>query len=562
MKQQELRKKFEEFFKKKGHKLVAPASLVFEKDPSVLFTSAGMQQFKDFYLQPKHAPAANIITIQPCFRTSDIEEVGDSDHLTFFEMMGNFSFDEYFKKEAIEYAFEFVTKVLKIPKSKIFVSVFRGEKDPISGQAIPLDRESVEIWRNLGISDSKIKMNGLEDNFWGPTGKEGPCGPTTEIYVGETELWNIVFNQYYKSKDGRLAKSKYTGVDTGMGLERLAQVMQGKKDIFETDLFLPILGEIKKMTEEAGIKEQRIIADHIRAIVFLASEGVMPSNKERGYVLRRLIRRAVANAKMLKIKENILPNLAKIVIDNYSSQYPILDKSQERTLSLIKSEESNFNKTLSAGIREFEKVLKGPKKIISGIDVFRLYDTFGFPFELMEQMAKQNDKKIAESEFRQELEKQRQRARQAQKFRSQAPNARLHTATHLLHRALRDVLGQHVQQAGSDISGDELRFDFTHSQKLTDGQIKKIEEIVNEKIKQNLPVKAKETTLEKAKKEGAIALFDQKYGDKVTQYSVGDYSKELCGGPHVKKTGEIGKFVITHEKSSASGVRRIKAKVE
>lgn len=573
MNSQTIRQKFLRFFKQKGHKVLLPAPLIVD-DPTVLFTTAGMQQFKDYYLSPNKAPARNVVTIQPIFRTSDIEEVGDSSHLTFFEMLGNFSFgdsasarrrrDGYFKEEAIKLAFEFVVKHLKIPKDKISISVFRGDKE------VPQDKESIRLWQKIGLPKSKIKLANRKDNFWGPVGKEGPCGPTTEIYVDNIEIWNLVFNEYYCDENKKLTPLKYKGVDTGMGLERLAAVLQNKKTVYEIDLYQPIIETISRQADKKISRSERIIADHIRGIVFLTAEGLLPSNKEQGYVLRRLIRRVLVHGRLLGIKENFIVKLASATLVSLGEAYPFLKKNQKKILETLKKEEERFSKTLDRGLKEFEKLSASARrtspmrdgKSISGKTAFYLYDTFGFPLELTEELAKKRKIKINKKEFEGELKKQRARAKAAKPAKTGAPNPKLHTAVHLLHKALQIVLGSHALQRGQDITGEVLRFDFAHPQKLTTQEIKKIEEIVNQKIKENLSVVTKETTVARAKKEGAMALFLPKYGKTVTQYNINEFSKELCNGPHVKKTGEIGKFKIIAEKSSASGVRRIKAVVD
>ena len=575
MKSQEIREKFIQFFKKRGHKILPKAPLVFEEDPSVLFTTAGVQQFRSYVLNPQKAPAKKIVTVQPCFRTSDIDEVGDEKHLTFFEMLGNFSFGEYFKEEAIKLAWEFLTKELKIPEKKLSVTVFGGDKK----DGLPKDEESIKIWQKI-IPLKKIILGKKEDNFWGPIGKEGPCGPCTEILWNGLELWNLVFNQYYKTRDRRLKPLKFKGVDTGMGLERLAKVIQDVPTVYETDLYQPIINKILEIANvqqidygrnknvrftrrsfNEGGRYIRIIADHMKGIVFLAAEGIFPSNKLHGYVLRRIIRRAITFGHLLGIKEKFLTKIAEKVIGNLGSVYPNLIQSKKTIFEVVEREEENFEKTLQHGLKEFEKLKTQKEKVISGKDAFKLYDTFGFPLELTKELAVTSGLKVDERGFEKEMEKQKKRAKEAQKILKVAKaNPKLHTAVHLLHQALRDILGKHVKQAGQDITGEELRFDFTHPAKLTQEELNKIEEIVNQKIKENLPVKSEETTLEEAKKKGAMALFLGKYGEKVTLYSIGDYSKELCAGPHVQSTGELKNFKIISEKSSASGVRRIKAK--
>ena len=573
-----LREKFIKFFQSKGHKLL-PASSLIPTDPSVLLTTAGMQQFKDWFsgeVKPKYG---KVVTVQPCFRTSDIEEVGDNSHLTFFEMMGNFSFGyahlvpslgarqdksfgSYFKKEAIDLTYEFLTKDLKINAQRITVTIFPGDKN----KNLPLDSESFTSARQI-FDDKQILMGSSEDNFWGPTGDEGPCGPTLEIFVDGIEVWNLVFNQYYCDKNRRLKPLALKGVDTGMGLERLAAVMQGEKSVFQTDIYSPILAKIDNLLIESKNvdlpRSALILADHIRGITFLSAEGILPANKQQGYVLRRLIRRAILHGFLLKLKKDFLKELAQVVIAQLGEFYPNLVKNKEQIISVLAGEEDRFLKTLQRGLTEFEKIKNKSQKdkIISGAAAFKLADTFGFPIELTEELAQKDNFKVAREDFAKAMEMQREVARKSQKVSSGSANPKLHTACHLLHQALREVLGPHAKQAGQDVTGEVLRFDFTHPQELTDEQLRKIEQIVNQKIKDKLTVTSKLTTVSQAKKEGAIALFEQKYADKVTLYDIGGYSKELCAGPHVKNTGELGHFKILSEKSAASGVRRIKARL-
>jgi alanyl-tRNA synthetase len=557
-----IREKFIKFFQKKGHKLL-PASSLIPADPSVLLTTAGMQQFKDWFAGKSKAKFKEVVTIQPCFRTSDIELVGDQTHLTFFEMLGNFSFGSYFKEKAIKLAYEFITQELKISKEKITVTIFPGDNK----KNLPLDNESLNAWQKI-IPTQKILMGDTEDNFWGPTGDEGPCGPTTEIFVDGVEIWNLVFNEYFKNKDGNLQKLKSQGVDTGMGLERTAAIMQDKKDVFQTDIYLPIIKEINKLTSnnnltDEGNRSKKIIADHVRGITFLAAENILPFNKQQGYVLRRLIRRAILHGYLLKINKGFLNNLIQIVILQLKNIYPQLAENKNKILENVGQEEEKFFKTLEYGLKEFNKIKNkaGSDKIISGSEIFKLQDTFGFPIELSQELAKKEGLQIEKESFEKALAKQKELSRGSQTFKQGSNNPKLHTTCHLLHRALRDVLGEQVSQAGQDITGDTLRFDFYYNQKVTEDQLKKIEDIVNTKIKVSLPVSSRTTTVAKAKKEGAIALFLDKYGKEVILYAIGDFSKELCAGPHVKNTRELGHFKIISEKSSASGVRRIKAQV-
>ncbi|MBI2625206.1 MAG: alanine--tRNA ligase [Candidatus Nealsonbacteria bacterium] len=570
----ELRQRFLDFFEKKGHKIVPSSSLV-PQDSSVLFTSAGMQQFKPYFLGERSPYGKKVASSQKCFRTSDIDEVGDERHLTFFEMLGNFSFGDYFKQEAINYAYDFL-KEIGLPIQ--YVSVFKGDKQ------VPKDEESVKIWKKLGVK--KIKGAGREDNFWGPTGKEGPCGPTTEIYINDTEIWNIVFNEYYQDDKGKLTKLKQKGVDTGMGLERLAMVSQNKKNIFETDLFSKITKEISGQD-----RAKRIIADHVKGAVFLIADGILPSNIERGYILRRIVRRAIRFGKLLGLASGFLIPLAQKVVDIYKDVYPELLSKQPDILTVIQQEDEKFGKTLEKGLKEFEKLAikieNGGTAGIGGNDTFMLYETYGFPFELTKELAKERGMKVNEKAHKEfeERHKEISRAGFEGKFGGhgllldtgelKAANqeelkkvTRLHTATHLLQAALRKVLGEEVHQAGSDITVERTRFDFSFGRKLTSEELKKTEDLVNGVISKDFKVEYKETPYEEAIRSGALYSKREKYPSVVRVYSVFDentkevFSKELCGGPHVQRASEIGRFKIIKEESSGAGIRRIRAVVE
>ena len=526
---QEVREKFLEFFKARGHVIVPSSSLVSAEDMSVLFTTAGMQQFKPYYTGEKDAlknfGSKNVVSIQKCLRTSDIDEVGDATHLTFFEMFGNFSFGGYGRKEAIEYAHDFITKELELPIS--YATVYKGSEN------VPQDKESQTIWKSLGIADVREED---ADVFWGPTGNSGPCGPTTEIYCKDTsgkdiEIWNIVFNEYFcngsreqlDKGEAKLTKLPFLGIDTGMGLERLCAVLQKKESVYETDAFPPGIQN----------KSQRIIADHERAAIAMMQEGVGPSNVGRGYVLRRLIRRAILHADRIEVK-----------ID-------------ER----FRDEEARFRKTLQTGLKEFEK----------GTDPFILFTSYGFPIELTKELAKEKGIALDTKEFKRAFEKHKEISRVGaeKKFKggladTSEMSVKYHTATHLLHQALRDVLGKEVQQKGSNITLERLRFDFAFSRKLTDEEKKKVEKIVNEKTKEELPVQKIVLPIAEAEKTGALHFFGGKYGEQVSVYFIGPsletaYSKEFCGGPHVTNTGTLGAFKISKEEAVSAGVRRIKA---
>jgi len=557
----ELRQEFLDFFEKRGHQIV-PSSSLLPSDPSVLFTSAGMQQFKEYYLG-KSSPYGNrAASCQKCFRTSDIEEVGDESHLTFLEMLGNFSFEGYFKEEAINWAYEFIFKELKLPLKETIFTVFAGDKN------LPEDRESIEIWKKLEIPENKIKKCGKADNFWGPTGEEGPCGPTTEIHFSGMEVWNLVFNEYYQDRNRKLTPLKQRGVDTGMGLERLAMIVQNKPSVFETDLFEPILKDlrfkIKDLRDKKLIeKAERIIADHIKGSVFLIAEGIFPSNIEEGYVLRRILRRAIRFGKLLDLPQGFLIPLAQKVVEIYQDIYPEVKSKEADILTVIQKEEEKFSKTLEKGLKEFEKI--AAKGDIKGDEAFHLYDTYGFPLELTEELAKEKGLKVDVKGFEESFKKHREisRAGAEAKFGGGGEfSPKLHTATHLLHTALRQILGTHVKQMGSDITSQRLRFDFSHPQKMTAKELKKVEDLVNQKIKEDLEVKKEEMEYGEAIKSGALALVKEKYPQKVTVYSINNFSKEICAGPHVNRTLEIGKFKIIKEESSGAGVRRIRGILE
>lgn len=546
----ELRQKFLSFFNKRGHQIV-PSSSLLPSDPSVLFTTAGMQQFKPYYLGEKSPYGKNVCSCQKCFRTSDIEEVGDESHLTFLEMLGNFSFGGYFKEEAISAAYELLNSEFKVQNSKMMVTVFGGDSE------VPRDEESLKIWSKFGFSpkNGNLRFCGRKDNFWGPTGEEGPCGPTTEIHIKGIEVWNLVFNEYYQDKNKKLTQLSQKGVDTGMGLERLAMIVQGGNSVFETDLFSPIINEIPGENEKA----KRIIADHVKGSVFLIQEGILPSNVERGYVLRRVLRRAIRYGKLLNLPKDFLIPLAQKAIEIYKDVYPELKSNESDIMTVIQNEEEKFEKTLEDGLKQFEK----------GLDAFELYTTYGFPLELTIELAKEKGIKINVEEFNKKFKKHQEISRVGaeKKFVGgladhSEKTIKYHTAAHLMLAALREVLGGDVYQKGSNITAERLRFDFSYPQKMTEEQIKKVEDLVNQKIKEDLPVVCEEMSLTDAKEKGAMGVFEEKYGNVVKVYSIGEFSKEICGGPHVKRTSELGNFKIVKEESSGAGVRRIRAVLE
>lgn len=562
MRSEEIRDKFLKFFETRGHKIV-PSSSLLPDDPSVLLTTAGMQQFKQYYMEPSLAPAKNIASIQKCFRTSDIDEIGDETHLTFFEMLGNFSFGGYWKKEAIEYAHEFLTKELNLKID--YVSVF-GEEDSISA-----DKESEKIWKSIAPK-IEIKKFKKKDNFWGPTGSEGPCGPTTEIYVNGVEVWNLVFNEYYCHENGSMEKLKNPGVDTGMGLERLAMVVQEKQNIFETDLLEDLVAAVPKDLDD---RKKRIATDHARGIMFLVADGVEPSNKEDGYILRKLLRRVI-----ILTKEGVdAEKMFDLVEQKYINFYPEIDIT--KTIKIFQEEYSKFNAALQNGLEELDKL-----KSVDAKAAFRLFESFGIPFELIKELAGEKAKNLTKEDFKEEFKKHQEisRAGAEKKFgghglilntgelkakdeKELKKVTQLHTATHLLQAALRKILCEEVEQAGSDITAERTRFDFSFLRKLTSEELKNVEDLVNETISKKLPVNFKEMSIEEAKKTGALYFFKEKYPDKVKVYYIGHsiedaFSKEFCGGPHVKNTSEIGHFRIQKQESIGSTIRRIRAIVE
>ncbi|MFH1769602.1 MAG: alanine--tRNA ligase [Parcubacteria group bacterium] len=566
----EIRQKFLDFFEDRGHVIVPSSSLVPE-DPSVLFTTAGMQQFKRYYtgeLDPmRDFDSLNTASVQKSMRTSDIDEVGDESHLTFFEMLGNFSFGGYFKKDAIKWGYEFIVTDLGLKID--YVSIFGGE------DGVPTDEESEKIWKSID-PNIEIRKFGKEDNFWGPTGSEGPCGPTTEIYVDGVEVWNIVFNEYYCQKDGTLEPLKTKGVDTGMGLERLVMVTQGKSTLFDIDTFVELMSLLPKTLD---IKKKRVIADHLRGIAFMSSEDILPSNKDRGYVLRKLMRRVIVYSHLDDL-QGLAYKILEKVIDQYSEVYPELNS--EKVLNAFKAEEEKFGKTLKRGLKELDKV-----KGLDASAAFRLYESYGLPYEIIKEVAGSKASDLTREAFDEEFKKHQAKSREgsAAKFGGHGlildtgelkagdeeelkKVLRLHTATHMLQAAIKEVLGKDVRQDGSDITPERLRFDFTFPRKLTDEEKQKIEDIVNENIKKDLDVWFKEMSYEEAMKLGALSFFKNKYPEIVKVYTVGDkngnyvFSRELCGGPHVEHTGEIGKFKIAKEQALSSGSRRIRAIVE
>ena len=576
----DIRNKYLNFFKKHGHAIIPSAPLIPENDPSVLFTTAGMQPLVPYLLGEKHPQGKRLTDYQKCVRTVDIDEVGDNRHLTYFEMLGNWSLGDYFKEESIKMSFEFLTKELEIPVEKLSVTVFAGDQDA------PRDEESARIWKQVGMPEDHIYYFGKEDNWW-IAGEEGPCGPDTEMFYDTgkeacgpncdpscgcgkyVEIWNNVFMEYYKNKDG-YTKLKQKNVDTGLGLERINMLLQGKETPYDTEIFKPVMDELSKLAKKDYIESRRIVAEHLRSSMMIICDGGRPSNIDRGYVLRRLIRRMTRHLNKLEIDLNELSNLIELNIETLSQMYPELVKNKELIKQVLIEEKDKFVKTLAHGEREFEKVIKKMKeenkKLLDGQTVFKLYDTYGFPPEVTGDLAKEQGYEIDMTEFNKLFKEHQEKSRlgSEQKFKGGLADQNeqtiaYHTATHLLHKALQIVLGEHATQKGSNITAERLRFDFSHPQKVTKEQLEQVEKIVNEQINRNLPVTCEEMTLEEAKKSGAMGLFENKYGDKVKVYTIGDFSKEICGGPHVTNTKGMGTFKIKKEEASSSGVRRIKA---
>ncbi len=585
----ELRSMFLKFFKDHGHAVISSASVIPENDPTVLFTTAGMHPLVPYLMGAKH-PAGNRLTdVQKCVRTGDIDDVGDFSHLTFFEMLGNWSLGDYFKEQMIPWSWEFLTspEYLGLPKDRLAFSVFAGDAD------CPRDEESAELWRRCGVADDHIFFLPKENNWWGPAGITGPCGPDTEMFIitdkepcgpdcspacscgRYLEIWNDVFMQYNKKADGTFEPLQQKNVDTGMGLERTICVLNGKKSVYETDLFADILQKISELSgKEYGSDDEttrafRIIADHMRTSTFIMGDdrGVSPSNVDQGYVLRRLIRRAVRYGMGIGMPEGFTGEVAKVIIEQYKDVYPELKRNEAFVLEQLSLEESRFARTLKQGNREFEKLVeKVQDGQIDGVSAFHLYDTYGFPVEMTQELARERGLTVDMDGFH-ECFRKHQATSQAgaeQRFKGgladhSEQSARLHTATHLMHAALRKVLGPEVAQKGSNITAERLRFDFSFGRKMTKEELAEVERLVNEAIESHTPITCEEMTVAQAKEQGAIGLFESKYGEKVKVYTMGPYSKEICGGPHAQNTGDLVSFKIKKEESSSAGVRRIKA---
>lgn len=581
-----LKDKFIEYFVEHNHVEIPSAPLIPENDPTVLFNTAGMQPLIPYLLGEKHPQGNRLCDAQKCVRLTDLDEIGDKTHHTFFEMLGNWSLGDYFKKESIEYSFDFLTNVLNIPKERLAVTVFKGNND------ISRDEVSAEIWKSLGIKEERIAYLGEEDNFW-IAGEAGPCGGDTEIFYFRSEdeipkvfdpkddrwveIWNNVFMEFHKDENGKITELSQKNVDTGMGLERVVAVLEGVNDNYKTSIWKEIISSIEKISGkpyEGNEKSMRIIADHIRTSVFISADraGIKPSNTDQGYILRRLIRRAIRHAKNLGINtlENWMEPIALEVLKKYESYYPEIKENKNMVLEVLKNENIKFNRTLEKGLREFDKLLNHLNgDIIDKDNAFKLYDTYGFPIELTEEMAKEKNLKVDIKGFQEKFQAHQELSRTASKGKFKGGlmghseiETKYHTATHLLNAALKTVIGQDVHQKGSNINEERMRFDFSCDHKLTEEEKEKVEQLVNNWIKEDLPVIMETMSKEEAIKSGAEAMFIEKYADIVNVYKIGNVSKEICGGPHVSHTNVLGHFKITKEEASSAGVRRIKAILE
>ncbi len=588
----EIRKRFLNFFEKRGHAVIPSASLIPENDPSVLFTTAGMQPLVPYLLGETHPKGKRLVNVQKCVRTKDIEEVGDNTHLTFFEMLGNWSLGDYFKKEALEWSFELLTSTEEgfgMDPDRLYVSVFKGDDNA------PQDKEAADIWKNIGVKEARIFFRPASENWWSP-GDNGPCGPDSEMFYDVTpeglgeltpeeferadekgdviEIWNDVFMQYEK-KDGKIIGAlKNKSVDTGAGFERIAAVLQKKSSVFETDLFDPLIKKVEEFDSQIDRRSKNIISDHVRSAVFMMTDGAEPSNTDRGYIVRRLIRRSFRLASSTMGEESsseLMKELSEEVTRTYRDVYPEVKAKAVETKKKMEKETDKFREVLKDGLKKFEKI---SKKDIGGEEAFLLFSTYGFPIDMTVDLAVEKGIKVDTEGFQKAYKEHQEKSRQGTggKFKGglaggSEMEVKYHTSTHLLNAALRQVLGEHVEQRGSNITAERARFDFSHDKKLTEEEKRKVENLINKKIKEDLPVICKEMTLEEARKDGAQGVFGDRYSDRVKLYIIGDekygiFSKELCGGPHVDRTGNIGRFKIKKEESVADGVRRIKAVLE
>lgn len=582
MKAIEIRNKYLKFFESKNHKIISGAKLIPENDPTVLFTTAGMHPLVPYLIGESHPEGKRLVDFQKCLRTDDIDEVGDNRHLTFFEMLGNWSLGDYFKEDSIKYSFEFLTKELNIPADKISVTCFSGDNDA------PKDEVAAKIWEECGIDKSRIYFFGKKDNWWGPAGQTGPCGPDTEIFLDlgwpkcsedcnpscdcgkYVEIWNNVFMEYNKKEDGTFEPLSQKNVDTGMGLERIAFLMQGKNNVFETELFMPIINKVSSMSENPEDSSLRIIADHLRASALLMCDGVMPSNVGQGYILRRLIRRTIRHMRKIGFNPDNITEICVTLIDNLKDMYVELETNRETILEEIKKEKNRFMNTLISGEKEFNKVTNKLKEeninLIDGKTVFRLYDTFGFPPEVTSELAKENGFSIDMDGFKVCFEEHQAKSREGAEgiFKGgladhSEETTKYHTAAHLILESLQRILGDHVSQKGSNITAERIRFDFSNPEKVTREVLDQVEAMVNEQIDKKLPVTCKEMPIEEARQYGAKGVFASKYGESVKVYTIEGFSKEICGGPHVENTSKLEHVKIQKEEAVSSGVRRIKA---
>lgn len=586
MEKVDLKNIYLKFFEERGHKIIPSAPVIPENDPTCLFNTAGMQPLVPYLKGEPHPEGTRLTDVQKCFRTNDLDEVGDKTHHTFFEMLGNWSLGDYFKKESITWSFELLTKYLKIPVEKLSVTVFKGN------DIVPADNESADLWKSLGIPENRIAFLGEDDNWWPNMELTGPCGPDTEIFYWRSdeevpsdfdpendnwvEIWNNVFMQYNHKPDGTFEPLKNKNVDTGMGVERVVAVLEGQTDNYKSSIWTDLIKKIEEVSgknydDEKYTRSMRIIADHIRSIVILSGDdaGIKPSNTDQGYILRRLIRRMIRYAKKLDIdiNSNWEQELAKVVIDEYKPYYKELERNEKAILEVLANEKNKFNKTLEKGLREFEKLTRNIEETEISKDIaFKLYDTYGFPIELTEELAKEQGLTVDIEGFKKKFEEHQALSRKGaeQKFKGGLASTgemetKYHTATHLLNAALKKVLGSHVHQKGSNITAERMRFDFSHDSKMTPEEKQQTEDLVNEYIKMAIPVEKLEMPKEEAIKMGAECEFIERYPDIVTVYKIGDVSTEICGGPHVSNTSELGKFKIKKEESSSAGVRRIKA---
>ena len=577
------------FFESKGHKIIPSAPIIPENDPTCLFNTAGMQPLVPYLKGEPHPEGTRLADVQKCFRTNDLDSIGDTTHHTFFEMLGNWSLGDYFKQEAITWSFEFLTKYLNIPVERLAVTVFKGN------DIVPADSESAEIWKKNGIKEERIAFLGEDNNWWPNMELTGPCGPDTEIFYWRSnesipekfdpdnenwvEIWNNVFMQYNHDANGTFTPLKNKNVDTGLGVERVTAILEGYTDNYKSSVWKDVISKIESISglsydDSNNTKAMRIIADHIRAVVMIAGDdaGIKPSNTDQGYILRRLIRRIIRYAKKLNIdiNSNWEQELAEMIIEKYSKYYSELERNKDVILQVLKDEKIKFNRTLEKGLKEFEKETRNIEGTKINKDIaFRLYDTYGFPIELTEELAKENGLTVDTEGFKQKFAEHQEKSREGatQKFKGGLASTgemetKYHTATHLLNAALKKVLGPHVHQKGSNITAERMRFDFSHNSKMTDEEKQKTEDLVNEYIKMAIPVEKLEMKKEDAIKAGAEAMFVDKYGDIVSVYKIGDVSMELCGGPHVHNTSELGHFKIKKEEASSAGVRRIKAILE